>query len=104
MKTLDDRRKLAVHAAINGAAKYIATRGLTDRVAADSGHRLVAAVVLAVADAIDEAAADAEAAIDAGMDDIAEVTFLASMRIAGIRAAKSVYPDEMCVTGGVTQV
>ena len=74
---------IAVDATILGAIDYLRIHKLT------ADFTALAECCRAWCKAkLPEAMADAQAALDAGMDDIASATFIASMRNAGIEAAK----------------
>jgi hypothetical protein len=81
---LDRFASISANHAMTAAAEYIRRNGLT------VGDYEVACTVLRqeVKAVLNEALEDAKVAVDAGMVSMAETTFLASMRIAGIAAAK----------------
>lgn len=75
----------AVQAAMRAAVQYLQVHNLEaeDRALTDA---LKAHVKAKIGEAID----DAKAAIDCGMTDVAEQTFIASMVLAGVSAAREV--------------
>lgn len=91
MQGLNELGRIASDATILGAIDYIRAnhlkvdrRTLTETCRSMAKARIMGAL------------ADAKAAIEAGMDKVASATFVASMRLAGIEAAKeaSVHPTE----------
>ncbi len=84
--TVSELARTSIFLATTGATAFLKTReislDLEDTVALNN------AISVAVKDAIAEALADAKTAIDCGMIWVAEQTFAASMRLAGIAAAK----------------
>ena len=86
MDTLSVLGSRAAEAAMRGAAEYLRLHKvtITDW---DTATRIVAE---RTRDAIPEALADAKVAFDCGMIEAATLTFLASMRLAGIAAAKEI--------------
>jgi hypothetical protein len=83
MSPLDRLAHTAAQIAMQAAADYIRAHNLTPDL-----DRLVEALRRAVKLRLFEAMDDARAALDAHMDALAEATFAASMRLAGIEAAK----------------
>lgn len=85
MSKTNDLVRPAVQAAMRAAEQYLHVHKLEadDRALAD-------ALKVHVKARITEALADARDAFDCGMADVAEQTFLASMVLAGIDAAKEV--------------
>ncbi|MDO8632787.1 MAG: hypothetical protein Q7R41_20080, partial [Phycisphaerales bacterium] len=69
--------------ALNGARSYLRAHNLTA-----TNEALSAALSRCMKAAVPAALADAKAAFDAHMPKIGEATFAASMRLAGIEAAK----------------
>ena len=88
-KTIDALGTLAAQTAMKGAADWFRAN-VTGISASDAADRLVPAIRKHAALALPAAMADAKEALDAGMGAAAEATFLASMKISGITAAKDV--------------
>jgi hypothetical protein len=83
---IDKLGTIAANAAMESAAAYLAKWGMTKidyRAATEIIRRHVRA-------ALDKAFDEAGEAFACGMDEIASATFLASMRLAGIAAAKEI--------------
>jgi hypothetical protein len=83
MKTLDTLVTKGCEVAMRAAAKYIRTHGLK----ADMDVLIVSLRANAKI-RLPKAMADAKEALDCGMAQVAEATFLAEMALAGIDAAK----------------
>lgn len=93
MKTtaVDSFGTMAADLIMRGAIESLGSRARTL-----SSAQLDALVVAMRAEArtsLDGALADAKAALDCGMRQAAEATFAASMKLAGIRAAKAALPE-----------
>lgn len=78
----------AAHVAMMAAVDWCKANGHDARPQIDA---LVAALKSGVSSAIDQGLADARAAHEAGMTMVIETTFLASMKLCGIRAAQFVF-------------
>lgn len=79
---------VAANATMTGAAEYIRSKNLSSsQVDLD---RLTDECRKAAKAALGQALADAKEALECGMGAAAEATFLASMKLAGIQAAKAV--------------
>ena len=78
---------------MDGAREYLRSHNLTIHNYATAAESLKAAARVALPEAI----ADAKAALDAHMPDIATATFAATLRLAGIDAAKSWADDGTAV-------
>lgn len=76
----------AAEAAMKGAADYIKANGLRGRIDLDQA---VVAIKATTAERLPEALDDVKAALACGMDQVATHTFLASMRLAGIAAIRT---------------
>jgi hypothetical protein len=89
---LETFARTAADTAMRGAADYLTSQGTLDafRHNAAACERLIQAIRRTVRETLDSALDDAKAAIDAHMAGAAAATFVASMRLAGIAAAKEV--------------
>lgn len=83
-RTLDRLGEIAADAAMRGAAEWV--RRHPD--APLNTEALTLALRAHARDALDDALAHAREALNAGMGAVAELSFLASMRLAGIAAAR----------------
>jgi len=90
--------EVATAAALGGAMEYLKAHRLT-AIPSDLRECLAAHVKAAVPKAL----ADAKEAFAAGMPEVAEQTFAATMVLAGIEAAKEAgYPPAAFKSGGMT--
>lgn len=80
----------ATHMAIRGAAAYVRAHKITPTEA--QAPALEEAIKRELDAALPVALDDAREAVEARMESLAVATFATSMRLAGIRAAASVYP------------
>lgn len=86
--TIDRLGTMAAEAAMRAAAEYI--RGRRVPITDELVGKLTEILRAGLRAGLDDAMADAREAIDAGMGHAADATFMASMRLIGIRAAKCV--------------
>lgn len=93
MKDLVD---IAASAMLEGAAAYMRANGRDPRAHADA---LTTSVREIAATALTAALNDARDAINIGMVDVGVATFVASMRLAGIAAAKRVLGEQEMARG-----
>ena len=84
LKNIDFLVKIAAETAMQAAADYL--RNNDPKADLDLVIKQMRQLIAA---GLDEALADANDAIDANMGHMAEATFLASIRLIGIRAAKT---------------
>lgn len=75
---------------MTGAIEYCLKQGLTDAQISALGDRLCEEMKKVVPTALDEALNDAKEAFDSNMTDYASMTFFATMKLAGVNAAKTV--------------
>ena len=83
---IDSLGTIAAEVAMKAAADYMRV----NRIASTEANitAVVDALRVTCKEAVGPALDDAKAAIDAGMPDVAQATFLASIRLAGIAAVK----------------
>jgi len=84
---MNDLGTIAAQTAMRAAAEWW-NRNVSSVSASDAADRLVPAIRRHTKDALTQALADAKEALDAGMGSAAQATFLATMRLAGINAAR----------------
>jgi hypothetical protein len=82
--TVENLTDICLRAAVGAAMAYYRAHGLKERGITE----LTAALKAAVKRRLPQALADAREALACHMDQAAEATFLAEMRLAGIEAAK----------------
>jgi hypothetical protein len=74
--------------AMKGACEYVRSKGLDIRATFGDCARISNILRRRMPTAIDQAQADSKLAYEAGMKDIAVVTYMATIKLAGIAAAK----------------
>ena len=87
-QSVDSLGSQAANVAMKGAAEYLRTKGQKPNDAQIDA--IVEALRRHTKNAVSSALADAKAAVEAGMGGFANATFFASMKLAGIAAAKEI--------------
>ena len=91
--TVDRLGAVAADVAMRSAIEFLRDRGFNFQTA--DLDRLVAVMKRHAVAALEPALADAKAALDANLGRVAEVTFLATMKLAGAAAGREILGEEV---------